>query len=396
MFPAKSGDSFLVSFGENMKEHMIIDSGFKDTYDDHLKGRLKELSEEDHLINLLIVTHIDKDHICGALELLKSNGQSQSPKVIEIKEIWHNSYRHLEFKHNNDVSNTEDHNEILQSIILNGQSTINEQSGKVSASQGSMLASYILENGYNWNVAYDGKAIVSNNNYERLSISNNIRLIVLSPSIDSLEKLKKRWRRELERKKFGFQFEEGKLFDDAYEFFMMRQDAISHFGTKKKVAVESFSMDSIKTVDLDTSETNESSIAFIIEYKTHKALFLGDSNPTVIITSLLELKEKENYEMNFDLVKVSHHGSLHNTTVELLNIISSSRWIISGNGEHGNPDIDTIKLILKSNKEIQKQLYFNYSHDWLGSLYDEFLMSEYMFEVIVPKTGESISIVLEG
>lgn len=154
-------------------------------------------------------------------------------------------------------------------------------------------------------------------------------------------------------------------------------------------------MTNTETVELDNSETNESSIAFIIEYKTLKTLFLGDSHPRVIIKSLLELKEKENYGMNFDLVKVSHHGSLHNTTMELLNIISSSKWIISGNGEHGNPDVDTIKLILKSNKEIQKQLYFNYYHNWLDSLYDESLMAEYMYEVIVPEIGESTSIELE-
>ncbi|NSB23050.1 beta-lactamase superfamily II metal-dependent hydrolase [Clostridium beijerinckii] len=116
--------------------------------------------------------------------------------------------------------------------------------------------------------------------------------------------------------------------------------------------MESFSIDLTKPVELDTSETNESSIAFIIEYKTHKVLFLGDSNPKIITTSLLELKEKENYDMNFDLVKISHHGSPHNTNMELLDVISSSRWVVSGNGEHGNPNIDVIKLILNSNREI--------------------------------------------
>lgn len=273
---------------------------------------------------------------------------------------------------------------------------INNQKGKISASQGSMLSSYILENGYKWNGAYDGKAIVINN-YERLVMSDDIRLIVLSPTGESLEKLKKRWRKELERKKSGFQFEDGKLFDDAYEFFMMRQDEKSDYGIKRKIsAMESFSIDLTKPVELDTSETNESSIAFIIEYKTHKVLFLGDSNPKIITTSLLELKEKENYDMNFDLVKISHHGSPHNTNMELLDVISSSRWVVSGNGEHGNPNIDVIKLILNSNREIKKKLYFNYHSDWIDLLNNEFLMSEYRYEVITPQIGESISIVLEG
>ena len=69
VLPAGSGDSIIVSFDKNSKQHMIIDCGFKDTYQKYLEARLNEYAQQNHRINLLVITHIDKDHIGGALEL---------------------------------------------------------------------------------------------------------------------------------------------------------------------------------------------------------------------------------------------------------------------------------------------------------------------------------------
>lgn len=63
-----------------------------------MKNRLIQLKNEGGAIDLLIVTHIDNDHIGGVIELLKENGSNKDSKIIEIKNIWHNSYRHLQFE----------------------------------------------------------------------------------------------------------------------------------------------------------------------------------------------------------------------------------------------------------------------------------------------------------
>ena len=42
-----------------------------------------------------------------------------------------------------------------------------------------------------------------------------------------------------------------------------------------------------------------------------------------------------------------------------------------------------------------KQLYFNYSPEWLSILNVESLKSEYKYEIIVPVNGDSLSIELE-
>lgn len=397
IYPANSGDAFLMSFGENLSEHLLIDTGFKETYDKHIKKRLSEISERDEHLNLLVITHIDQDHIGGAIELLKENGGIDDRQIIEIDEIWHNSYRHLELSSNQDKKFDIGHEEILKAILLQNKTMLcKQQQGKISAMQGSMLASYILEHQYNWNLMYSNKAVAVNG-FSRNSITDELNIIVLSPRKESLDKLKNKWKAELTRKRKDFIFESGKLFDDAFEFYMMRQDSDSKIKQEKKISSNSFDIDKIKDVDEDNSVTNESSIAFIIEYKKQKLLFLGDANPSIIIKSLLELKETFDYDLIFDLVKLAHHGSLKNTTVDLLNNIEATRWVVSGNGGHGNPDPDTIKRIIKQKSENSKKIYFNYLHEWLQEFEDKDLKQTYNYEIIVLQDdGKNLEINLGG
>lgn len=94
VFPASEGDCFLVTVD---KSHILIDAGISSTYHDFLKIRLQELALNKEEIELLIVTHIDEDHIEGMVELFSENVNYNSSRIIFIKEVWHNSYKHLQF-----------------------------------------------------------------------------------------------------------------------------------------------------------------------------------------------------------------------------------------------------------------------------------------------------------
>ena len=89
---------------------------------------------------MLIVTHIDNDHIGGIIELLKENGSDMDSKIIRIRNIWHNSYRHLQFEKNQKLGRSEKN--ILNKIIANGEVYFNYNLGKnnlISAIQGTTL-----------------------------------------------------------------------------------------------------------------------------------------------------------------------------------------------------------------------------------------------------------------
>lgn len=94
MLAADEGDCFLI-MAEKENINILIDGGTAKTYHRVLKPKLQELNRLGKCIDLLVVTHIDDDHIGGILELLKENTSDSESKIIKIKNIWHNSYRHL-------------------------------------------------------------------------------------------------------------------------------------------------------------------------------------------------------------------------------------------------------------------------------------------------------------
>ena len=68
MFPARNGDCILV---ETPFRNILIDGGYADTYHNSLKPYL--LSRLDsYVLDLVIVTHIDQDHIVGIIALLEN------------------------------------------------------------------------------------------------------------------------------------------------------------------------------------------------------------------------------------------------------------------------------------------------------------------------------------
>ncbi|OZS42196.1 ComEC/Rec2 family competence protein [Photobacterium sanguinicancri] len=89
---------------------------------------------------------------------------------------------------------------------------------------------------------------------------------------------------------------------------------------------------------------NASSISFTVTYKGRSALFLSDTLPEIVTNQLSE-------KTNFDVVKISHHGSKHNTSMELLHKIDCNNFIISTNGprSYGHPHAESLaRLILSS------------------------------------------------
>lgn len=110
--------------------------------------------------------------------------------------------------------------------------------------------------------------------------------------------------------------------------------------------------------DPSTTITNASSISVLIEACGRRLLFLGDSCPADIVKSLRARGCSETSPLDVDVVKVSHHGSKHNTSTEMLRLIRSKYFLISGSGGRGHPDKETLARIIQTQSE--PIFYFNY------------------------------------
>lgn len=362
VYPAKNGDCFLISYGEQEKEqkHLLIDCGYADTIKNYLKEDLTRIDKKGEILEKLILTHIDADHIQGAIRLLKDNN---SQKFIEIKEIWHNTFRHLFEKKQLRIHKNQE--KILEQIIQRGypakKSEIKGEQ-EISAEQGTTVGALILRGGYSWNSDFDRNAICTDFQRE-IIVDEKAKLLLLSPNKEKLEKLKNLWKDELQR--YGVNYDSGssEFYDDAFEMAMTWEKEMPKKRPTRISAVKETIEELLQLpFEEDTTPTNGSSIAFLLQIQEKKILFLADAHPDLIVQSLKEY-QKDGIIM-FDFIKVSHHGSFNNVSKDLLEKIDAPKYLISTNGgRHNHPDKETIAHIISRPSDFHRKIYFNYVTD---------------------------------
>ena len=94
MLPASLGDSLWVEYGDQDKpSRFLIDGGLVGTID-NIRDKITAVAaqEPDGIckLELLVLSHIDADHIEGLIKLL---GTRDLP--LKIGDVWFNGWRHL-------------------------------------------------------------------------------------------------------------------------------------------------------------------------------------------------------------------------------------------------------------------------------------------------------------
>lgn len=380
VFPASYGESILITCKGEKNTHILVDMGFGSTYEKSIRKELKEIHDKGEKLSLLVFTHTDEDHILGGIKFIEENSQIEDCKIINIDEVWHNSFRHLQFEKRAELKRqgAEKLTLILKNIVERGH--IREKGlrtiSDISLPQGSTLASLLYENGYIniWNKSYKTDSIevktVKEQDKELLNyvwINDEVRITVLSPDKKNLKELDEEWKKALIKLGYADNIENSELMDDAFEIYMASlQDRKKNERIIRPVSYSEDNLESIAKMDFDgtTSVVNASSIAFILEFYDKKLLFLGDSCSETLECNLRRfLNERSLEKIHFDAVKVSHHGSKHNTSMDLLSMIEADRYIISTNGKgrgNSHPDNECIYRIIVSNSYKSKELLFNY------------------------------------
>jgi beta-lactamase superfamily II metal-dependent hydrolase len=310
--PAFNGDCILISFKyEGNNKNILIDGGVPRTYQRHLKPELEKILARRETIDLLIITHIDDDHIGGIKELYQDTEFSKD----FIKEVWFNSGDLL-----SDYFGAEREGPRAVAIIKSDQKDM-------SVGQGVTLERALKEETGNW-VQQLIRVSENKTNFFGLSIT------VLSPNEESLKRLHTHWETEMDKK--VTMSEEHDDFDTAIRDLIDR-----------------------KFVE-DRAIPNGSSIALLVENENKSVLLLGDAHPSIVAESLEKLGlANEAHRLKLDLVKVSHHASKGNTSAKLLSLINSRRFVVLTDGsKHGLPDKEAIARIIVSQSD--PTIFFNY------------------------------------
>lgn len=376
LLPALNGDCILVEYLPN--HFILIDGGYVDTYKHYLLPRLKEIAAQGGKLDLLVVTHIDSDHISGIVKLLE---EEELP--IPIESIWYNGYRHVQ----SNVKVTTDTEMFVHKSIC--KEALKEENKPISAKQGCTLSALIMQKGLLWNNPMNGGVMKA-----PLSIPIGDAIIhILSPNDSDIDDLNSFWKKRLIKDGLLSKTHSNEYWDDAFEFSLSKEKPGFHFLEKKVSKSYNWVKISEERYSPDTSATNGSSISFVLEIDGKRVLFMGDSHSETIEESLEMLYGKENKPYRFDAVKLSHHGSYNSNSPKLFSMIACDKWLVSTNGEtYNHPDMPTLAYIVTQDTDRNKELYFNYRLPVCEELAKEDYHEAYQFDVITPDGDNGVTI----
>ena len=75
--------------------------------------------------------------------------------------------------------------------------------------------------------------------------------------------------------------------------------------------------------------------------------------------------------MHVDILKVPHHGSSNNLDNDFFERITADHYVMSGDGEHGNPERESIEMLFKARGKAKFELHLTYPIDEIDVLRKE-------------------------
>ncbi len=333
---AGSGDAILLSFDdeEGIKRNILIDCGRnKEHFDGFILPELEKIIERNENIDLVIITHIDQDHIKG-FEYLFRDIEDKKTKISydNILQVWFNSsYTNL----------VEDNKSIEEQDISYQEAKRIE--GHLSKN---------LKDRWNTNVSFEKR------DEENIKNFHGAKITIISPTLSKLSEYRDKLKEEVD---ISSQTDYNSSVSDTKEW-LKRNTVVNDKGLK-----------------------NASSIAFLFEYKDKSILFLGDAIPDIVEANLETILEEEGVQfLDLDFLKLSHHGSIYNIGDKFLDFVQCDNFIISTNGGNKHPNKRTLVKIITHPNNDDKTTNFYFNFDDLSSKigFKKFEKQEYKFECI--------------
>ncbi len=307
LLPAAHGDAIWIEYGPTSQPHrVLIDGGPAPTYEDGLRRRIAALPEQQRTLELMVVTHIDADHIDGSLILL----QELEAMKVNIDELWFNGWPQI-----SDIDKAPASYAPLQGEFLGGLIEANSK----------------LKGIWNSHFDYRAVAVPDIGPLPIVPLTDGAKLILLGPTQAELRRLRARWSSAIRDFSPGDTDEALRRLAERREYrppAMPAAFGVSEYGD-------------------DRTPANGSSIACVFEFDGASVLLAGDAHARSLAESLKRLADQQSVaRLHFDAVKLPHHGSMSNISEAWLQWVDCERWLISTNGAvFHHPNVQTAQLI---------------------------------------------------
>ncbi|MGH3991976.1 MAG: MBL fold metallo-hydrolase, partial [Pseudonocardiaceae bacterium] len=280
LLPARHGDALWTEYGQPDRPHRIlIDGGpsssiTRKAIEGLISDRIGTVADGQTDFELMVVTHIDADHITGMLSLLEKRSIALRPR-----DVWFNGWEHLP----DDV---------------------------LGAKQGERLSAAVVRRRIPWNEDFDGRAVVVSQDdpLPVVELPGGLTLTLLSPTRQALAELRPVWKAEVE--KAGLVPGQAAEDERAAQPDVLGDDEVDPEALAEEAFVE------------DGSEANGSSIAFLAEFEGKSVLLTGDAHAGILADGLRRLARQRGTDtVEVDAFKLPHHGSKFNLSPAVLDLV---------------------------------------------------------------------------
>jgi len=364
IFQSDKGDCLLLETDDGKR--ILVDGGMPNSYPEHVAPALGKLREAGVELDLVYLSHIDQDHIGGVLRLMDNeaawrvfdhqssigNTHAKKPKVPRppvVQEIWHNPFHEQVGDNAGDIADMlATSAQLLAAAASPKLQELAEEHQDLALSQleAMRLKRRVGDGQLNIpvNRPFGGKLM-----YVRSTIApfalGNLRIFIIGPFKEDLKILRDDWnaylianRNAVRKVQEQADRDEDNMGNDVTRLLRRLEITATVFGDRNEV-----------------TPPNLASLMLYVEEPSaagadRRYLLTGDGAYQDILKGLKKHNKLDAATggLHVDVLKGQHHGSENNWHEDFCRAITADHYVFCGNGEHKNPDLGVIKMLLDS------------------------------------------------
>ena len=340
LLPARQGDAIWIRWGDTGFVHqMIIDMGTEEI-GKNIRDTILALPESERIFDLLVVSHVDRDHIGGLLTCL---AEADPIPGFRVNDIWFNGFQHL------------------------SGGSVKTGLEPMGPAQGERLSTWLRQQV--WNKEFRGGPVqrVPDEQPPTVTLHDGLKLTILGPTPERLSGFIDTWKDEVE-----LALQKGTLTDVS--------PGLESMGPKvPPILEEPLDLEFLAETSnsKDGSKANGSSIAMLLEYNDRRVILSGDAFSSDLVDAIGSLGLDQ--PLHVDAFKLPHHGSKKNVFRDLVESVVCDNWVFSTDGtQFRHPDPVALARVISYSQVRPTKVSFNVpskfngwwdNDDWRG-MYD--------------------------
>lgn len=331
---AKHGDSLILHYGSTSEpKWILVDGGPPGIFQRSVEPRIQQIREawgyeedDSFPLDLVLVSHSDEDHIKGVLDLVDeqlSARSNQSPFPFRVRELWHNSF--------DDIigSSSLSQSDLAALLAVAAEDAQESVAAVASVRQARDLRTIAEALNTKLNSEFRDLVMQEETGGPVVDLGHGLTFTILGPQKAQIDDYRERWKRDLEK--------------------VLAND-------EEAAKATAFA---------DNSPFNLASIVVLAKLDDKTMLLTGDARGDFIIEGLKTagFLNESAQPCRVDMLKVPHHGSSNNVTEAFFRRVEADHYVISGDGNHGNPETETLSMIAAARGDDEYTIHLTVTED---------------------------------